>query len=288
MINGKRNSFNTKTYSKINLFLHVLGKREDGYHDIYTLFYAIELHDELSVTLSDKLTLACNDKSIPADERNIILKVDRILRQNYSLKDKYEINLIKNIPSGAGLGGGSGNAAGYLKLVNKASNLGLSFKDMENILAQVGSDTCFFLYNGAAVGEGRGEILTPVNNIPELKMLLINPKIHISTAEVYGSKNLKLTQHASLPRINDLKGLDSLVGLMNNDMQPAAQSICPLVGKLCNELEAQNALKAMMSGSGSTVFGLYKDDNSLDLAYKYFHSKYPEFMVIKTKGLKRD
>ena len=130
-----------KCPAKVNLFLHITGRRDDGYHNIYTLFYPVSIYDTLNIKKSTKTTLTCSNTLIPVDKSNTILKTYNILKEQYNVTDNYEIFLNKKIPNGAGLGGGSSDAAKFLLAVNKLSNLNLSIKEMENIMAQVGSDT---------------------------------------------------------------------------------------------------------------------------------------------------
>ena len=131
--------------AKVNLFLYVLGRRPDGYHNIYTLFYPVSIYDTLSIQKADITTLTCSNKNIPENADNIIIKTHNILKEKYNLHDNFHITLEKNIPFGAGLGGGSSNAAYYLKAVNEISSLSLSYEQMAEIMAMVGSDTVFFL-----------------------------------------------------------------------------------------------------------------------------------------------
>jgi 4-diphosphocytidyl-2-C-methyl-D-erythritol kinase len=280
---GSKLSISGKSYAKVNLYLYVTGKRADGYHELDTLFYGIDLYDTITLTESAKTTLRTNLPYIPTDQRNIIMKVDAILRAEYGLTLNYTIDLHKNIPVGAGLGGGSGNAACYLQLVNKIADLGLSIDDMHSILARVGSDTAFFLYLPAAIGRGRGEILTPIKEIEKVYMILINPKIFISTKEIFINKKLKLTTLSDIPTIKDSYPFNDLVQSMHNDLQPVAESLHPEISDICKSLELAGAERAMMSGSGSTVFGVFRDEDSRDKAFERLD--YPDYLVVKTAGL---
>ena len=152
--------------AKVNLFLYVLGKRADGYHDIFTLFYPVSIYDTLSIQKSDKTTLTCSNKNIPEDDNNIIIKTHNILKEKYNLQDNFNITLEKNIPFGAGLGGGSSNAAYYLKAINEISGLCLNYEQMAEIMAEVGSDTVFFLKNIPQLAYGRGTELMPAPLLP--------------------------------------------------------------------------------------------------------------------------
>jgi len=274
-----------KSYAKVNLFLHVLGKRGDGYHNIYTLFCAVELSDTITLSFADKTYIICDRADIPVDESNLIFKVDKILRNEYWLKQHFKIKLEKTIPTGAGLGGGSSNAAAYLQLVNKFAGMNLNLEEMHRILGKVGSDTCFFLYSQLALGEGRGEKITPLKIALKLWILIVNPKIFISTAKVYTNKKLILTERDLIPKISSFMSLDEIVNIMTNDLEPAVFDICPFTAKLCAVLKRTGALKAMVSGSGSSVFGVFRDRVERDAAYDAVRSLYPDCRIFKTASL---
>jgi 4-diphosphocytidyl-2-C-methyl-D-erythritol kinase len=279
--------YRAESPAKVNLFLHVTGKRDDGYHELHTLFCGVTLHDTLEIEQSERTEIICNDASIPTDAENIIMKVDAILRQSYPTLPHYRINLEKQIPTGAGLGVGSSNACAYLRLVNEAAGLNLSITEMEHILMQVGSDTCFFLHLPAAIGRGRGELLEPVETLPELSILLINPGIHVSTATIYSKLKLMLTEKVDAFNMPFQINLHQLIELMHNDLELVVFKEYPLVESLCRELEVFGAAKALMSGSGSTVFGLYMDDVARDMAYSHFVAKYPDYIIEKANSLTR-
>jgi len=274
-----------KSCAKINLFLHVLGKRGDGYHDIYTLFCAVELNDTITLSFADKTHIICNKADIPADKNNIIFRVDQILRDEYGLKQHFKIELNKTIPAGAGLGGGSSNAAAYLQLVNKFAGMGFHTEDMRKILEKVGSDTSFFLYPPAALGEGRGEIITPLRIASKLWLLIVNPNISISTAAIYANKKIVLTERALLPKISSFMDLSEIVNIMVNGLEPAVFDVCPLTAELCAALEKAGALKAMVSGSGSSVFGVFIDREARDAAYERVRGQYSDYQIFKTASL---
>jgi 4-diphosphocytidyl-2-C-methyl-D-erythritol kinase len=279
-----------KSYAKINLFLRLLGKRGDGYHNIFTLFCAVDLYDTIGLSFAEtpaKTHIICDNADIPVDSGNIILKTDKILRDEYGLALHFKIELNKSIPVGAGLGGGSGNAAAYLMLVNKAAGMGLNRAEMCKILEKVGSDCCFFLYPPMALGEGRGERITPVENTSELLFVIVNPGIFISTTLVYSSEKILLTERTLLPKIPCSLNLDRIVEMMSNDLEPAVYDICPVSAELCVALKSAGALKAMVSGSGSSVFGIFESIHTWDAAYRKICEMYPEYKVFKVKSLSK-
>jgi 4-diphosphocytidyl-2-C-methyl-D-erythritol kinase len=278
-------SFSAHSYAKINLCLHVTGKRPDGFHNIYSLFCAISLHDTLTIELAESSSIVSTGIAAPTGDDNIVMAVDAILCKDYGLTKHFKLTIDKHIPIGAGLGGGSSNACTYLELVNEAASLGLTREQMRNILSQVGSDAAFFLYRPFAIGEGRGELLTSVNIEAKLHFVLINPHIFISAASAYKDTNLILTSEADLPKMPNFNRLDNILTLMANDLERPIFAKYPLLVELCRALEAAGAAKAMMSGSGSTVFGIFKDSIAQEAAYTELSRRYPEYLVIKAESI---
>ena len=276
-----QNSLTFKCPAKVNLFLHITGKRQDGYHNIYTLFCPISLYDIITLEKSNKTTLTCSNKDIPVDSSNLILKTHNILQNNYGLKDNFKIHLEKNIPTGAGLGGGSSNAANYLSNVNKISNLNLTYNQMAEIMASIGSDTVFFLHNKPALASGRGEIIEEYIELPQLYLLIINPNIFISTKEIYSSPNLKYTSINSLDKIKKTYIFEELYSIMKNDMQNIVFNTCKEVKDIVDFLNNKTNGIALMSGSGSTVFAVYENENQRDFAYNLAKEQYKTYLIEK-------
>lgn len=269
------------SYAKINLLLYNLGKRADGYHELYTIFYLIDLHDTITIRQSTATALRCNIPYIPVNSSNIILKVDAVLREGYGLKTHFDIELIKRIPVGGGLGGGSSNAATYLQMVIEHEGLAIDKAEQHKILAALGSDTAFFLYPPVAVGRGRGEVLTPVENFPKLHLVLVSPNIHISTAEVFSSKNLSLTTDEFINMMDVSKNQDTLIKCMRNDLESAVFPAYPLLKQICGDIEKAGAVKALMSGAGSSLFGVFKSIADRDRGYLWLKKEYKESLVVK-------
>jgi len=179
--------FYTRACAKINLFLEVQGRRGDGYHDIVSVFQEIDLSDTLAARVLDEplVVLSCDDPAIPVDERNLAVKAVLALREKTGVRHGLELKLSKRIPVGAGLGGGSADAAAALRLASQLWGLNLSREELAAIGAGVGSDVPFFLWGGACLCEGRGEIVTPLAQGLGLEFLLLLPPWGISTAEAY-------------------------------------------------------------------------------------------------------
>lgn len=275
-------SLSAKSYAKINLFLYITGKREDGYHDIYTLFLPIDIHDILTIERAENLEFRSNNSTLQLNDDNIIIKTDTILRNEYGLDISYSIYLDKHIPIGAGLGGGSSNAATYLKLVNTDSSLNLSEADMISIMARVGSDTVFFLDPKPKLGYGKGEILEQIDFKVELFLLVINPNIFISTKEVYCSNTLQLTDFKTIDSINEscISSYSEVMQLMYNDLERVVLPTNSTIRDIIEELNGYDVnSRALMSGSGSTIFSVYSSSKSRDEAVSYISSKYPDFYI---------
>ncbi len=275
------NTYTFKSPAKINLFLHVTGKRKDGYHNIFTLFYPVSLYDIITIEKSEKTVLTCSNKNIPVDNNNLIIKTHNILKEKYGLEDNYKIHLEKNIPTGAGLGGGSSNAAKYLNAVNIASNIGLSYYQMAEIMASIGSDTVFFLHNRPAFASGRGEVIEDYVELPPLFLLIINPNIFISTKEIYNHPALTYSNIESNKKLKKSYTFDELVSIMKNDMQTPVFLIHKEVKNIVDDLNNNTKGHTLMSGSGSTVFAVYNNEQDRDFAYNMAKEKYRLYTIEK-------
>jgi len=271
-----------KSYAKINLFLYILRKREDGYHEIATLFAKVGLHDSIKIEKSDSTVLQCNDSGIPTDEGNIILKVFNILRKEYGVEGNLKITLQKEIPFGAGLGGGSSNAECFLRLADEFFSLGLTIEQKSSILAAVGSDTVFFMYDKPMLGTGRGEILNEGPKLPKMPVLLVNPCIHVSAGEIYSHPNLKLTPEFDIGTIRHAYDFGEAIRLLYNGMEEAVFGLHPEVMALRDKILKLGAKGSMMSGSGSTVFGIFDDEIKMEQAAKEIHISRPDYKIYKT------
>jgi 4-diphosphocytidyl-2-C-methyl-D-erythritol kinase len=224
-----------KSYAKINLFLKIIGKRSDGFHEILTRFQTIDLFDELTIELAEEDFFSCTDPNLPLDEKNLVIKARNLFRKETGIHHPVRIHLIKNIPSEGGLGGGSSNAAVTL------SGLQQLFKttcDLHFLASQLGSDINFFLVGGTALGKGRGEIIEAEGDYPLTSFYLVKPPYGCSTPQVF--KNVKLP-------------LESSPGPFYNDLETPAFIVEPRLKELKKEL-ANQGLIPILSGSGSSFF----------------------------------
>ena len=266
-------SISFKTPAKVNLGLHILGKREDGFHELETLFQMVNWCDDIKIEcLSRGLELICNQPDIPTDEGNLVIKAAHILQTRYPERCKgARIHLNKNIPHGAGLGGGSGNAAGVLLGLDFLWGLKLKREDLVSVASELGSDVPFFLFSPCAIGRGRGEILEPVKNSIRFYVLMVYPGFAVPTASVYGNLKLKLTKREN--NISILKNFllrseyAQLGAAWCNDLEPFVFKEHPGLSEIKKEMLAFGAKGALLSGSGSTVFGIFDNPEIAKNAY---------------------
>jgi 4-diphosphocytidyl-2-C-methyl-D-erythritol kinase len=242
--------------AKINLGLHVLFKREDGFHEIETCFYPVPLTDVLEAVPSDEFKFSQTGLEIPGKpDTNLCVRAFEQLRAEYNISPVH-IHLHKIIPMGAGLGGGSSDGAWMLKLLNDLFSLGLDSEKLKHFAAQLGSDCPFFIDGTPAIGKGTGTTLSPAEiQLTGTFIRLIHPRIHVSTADAYGAltpvKNRVSVQELLLRSPATWK--ENLV----NDFSAPIYARHPRIGQIENQLYEQGAFYACMSGSGSAVFGLF-------------------------------
>ena len=236
--------------AKINLFLHVVGKRQDGYHLLESLFAPLQLSDTIGISSSDGVSCTVDGAEI---EDNIVIKAANLLKSELEVKAGCKIHISKHIPIGAGLGGGSSNAATVLKMLNTFWQLGLSHAQLEKYAIKLGADVPFFIGCNSAFIEGVGEKISPVKLKIELPLLLINPNIHVSTKEVFQKGFSDFS-----PKLEENVDMKNLILEGRNDLYANACEIAPEIKKVIEFLEKQKGIKvARMSGTGSTCFGIF-------------------------------
>ena len=254
------------SFAKINLALAVLGRRTDGYHDIETVFQAIDLSDELYFRPSAEISLTCEGLPGVPEKDNIVWKAASLLAERIGERRGAAVTLLKNIPSGAGLGGGSGNAAAALLGLRRFWSLDVSDADLYAIAADIGSDVPFFLMGGAALGKGRGEILTALPDFQPEHLVVLFPGVAVSTASAYRALNLGLTSEDSDRIIRRFPGLagngSSCQAGIFNDFEAAILPAYPEIAEAKSFLEKQGSTATLLSGSGSSVFGFFLCEES--------------------------
>lgn len=254
------------SFAKINLALSVLGRRIDGYHDIQTVFQTIDLGDELEFFPASKFDLTCENFADVPKEDNLVWKAAMLLSSECGEKRGAHVTLRKKIPSGAGLGGGSSNAAAALLGLRRFWNLEVSDAQLFSIASKLGSDVPFFLSGGTALGTGRGEQISALPDPPAENLVVIFPGIHVSTAEAYRSLNLGLTSRTIDLRIQRFCGLVQCKKMcwteIFNDFEASILPSYPVIEQAKCYLKDRGAVATLLSGSGSSVFGFFSDGES--------------------------
>ena len=265
-----------KSYAKINLGLKILNKRPDNFHNISSIFIQIDFHDTIEFIEDKIFSLECNNPKVPIDKNNTIAKVYNILNEKYRLKKKFKIILNKSIPIQSGLGGGSSNAAATLIALNKANKLNLNNKELISIAKRIGSDVPFFITGGIQLIQGVGDIIKshPSSIVKSLFFLLIFPKFSISTKWAY--KKIKNTLHNHLDSYK-FPALDEYPDwkLFENDFEKVIGSAYPEIFEIKDTLLDNGALYSGLSGSGSTMFGIYNNKKFISEAQnklKQYHT----------------
>jgi len=253
--------------AKINLCLHVLRRRSDGYHDLVMLMQRVSLYDEVRLWLVDggDVSTCCRDFEMPAGEENLTSRAARMLLQEAGKSLGVRIELVKRIPVAAGLGGGSSDAAAVLLGLNELAGLGFSRSELMRLGVRLGADVPFFLLEQAAWATGIGDCLEPVAGLPELFYVLVNPGFPVSTAWVY--QNLGLTTPGDVAKLREFpRTTEGLVRLLHNDLEKVTGRRHPEITAMRQQLIAQGALGSLMSGSGATVFGIFSEKKLADHA----------------------
>ncbi len=255
-----------RSFAKINLALSVLGRRTDGYHEIRTLFQTIDLCDEIEFRPSRRLELVCENLPGVPREDNLVWKAANALASRIPGRRGARIILRKRVPAGSGLGGGSSNAAATLLGLMRFWRLEENDAGLGTLAASLGSDVPFFLSGGTALGSGRGETIHPLPDFPYRHLVVIFPGIHISTAEAYRSLNLGLTSQAEDPRISGFcgrlqKGAICPAEIFNDFEAPILRAYAP-IREAKSFLMERGSIAALLSGSGSSVFGFFPDEES--------------------------
>jgi 4-diphosphocytidyl-2-C-methyl-D-erythritol kinase len=272
-----------KSPAKINWFLKVLGLRADGFHEIQSLIQKITLYDTLRFAPSMNLILDTNTSI--STEQNLVYKAAALLKDRYDIKSGALINLEKAIPMGAGLGGGSSDAAATLLGLNELWSLNLSMEELCRAAEELGSDVPFFLYGAISFVCGRGEKIVPRKAEKTLSILLVKPSFDVSTAWAYGQlsdirslSQPELTKKAE--KVNNIEHfirnfekaeLSNIAGIVSNDLESVTIKSFPVIAEIKEMLHKQGAVYSLMSGSGPTVFGVFDSRRKAEEASWIFH-----------------
>ena len=277
-----------KSYAKINLFFYITGKREDGYHNIFSLMCKIDVYDEILINFkSDKLKVSCTDKEVGDDKKNIVYKAIEVFSESIKKKILCDVKIKKNIPVGAGLGGGSSNAGTTLLALNKYYGDFFSKEKLMEIGKKIGADVPFFIFGKPAIAEGIGEKLKVCKNLYPYKVVLAYPNINISTKTIYEKINLELTNNKKIFKQysfakngfpNDFLK-KNLIKLMTNDFEPLVFKMHPKIKRLKKYFLENGADASLMSGSGSSVFAIFEDSKIAEKSFLNLKSNYKVFLT---------
>lgn len=264
---------------KINLGLDIISKREDGYHNIETCFFPIPFYDVVEVIQNATFQFSCSGLKIDATpENNLCVKAYQLLKKDFIDVPPIHLHLLKNIPMGAGIGGGSANAAFTLQLLNKKFNLEIDKATLKEYAASLGSDCTFFIENTPCLATGKGELLEPVKlDLSHHTIVLLFPKIHVSTKDAFAAiipkqPSKKISEIIRLP-------IEEWKHFLKNDFEESIFPIHPMLHTLKQKLYTAGAIYASMSGSGSTIYGIFKTNDdvenlllkqNLNIDYKFF------------------
>lgn len=254
----------TKAYAKINLGLDVIRKRPDGYHDVKMIMQTVDLYDVLSVSKKeeDTITISTQHADLPVNEDNLIYKAIKLMKDTYGMEGGVHVDLVKNIPIAAGMAGGSTDAAAAMRAMNELFEINRPLKELEQIAVKIGADVPYCIQGGTVLSEGIGELLTNLPNAPQCILLIAKPDISVSTKYVYENLNLpQLTKHPDIDAMvlaiknGDMQGM---LEPMDNVLATVTEEKYEIIGTIKKTMEKQGAIKAMMSGSGPTVFGIFE------------------------------
>ena len=262
-----------KALAKINLGLDVVRRREDGYHEVRMIMQTIHLYDllEIQKIREPGIQIVSNLSFLPVNENNLVYKAARLLQEEFALTDGISVKLTKRIPVAAGMAGGSTDAAAMLYAMNQLYDLGLSRRELMKRGVQIGADVPYCLMRGTALAEGIGEKLTPLPPMPKCQIMIAKPPISVSTKMVYEKlDSCEIKEHPDIDGILDgLKNqdLEQVAASMGNVLEKVTVEAYPVIAQIKECMMEAGALGAMMSGSGPTVFGIFRDRRTAKEAF---------------------
>lgn len=276
-----------KAYAKLNLCLDVVSKRDDGYHDLEMIMVPIDLFDTLSISKSKKTRMKTNKEYLPLDNRNTVIHALNLMRERFGFEDQFDIQLVKNTPTRGGMGGGSSNGALMLRMINDYLALNMSEEELLEMSKTLGSDVPFTMFGRPALAQGIGEKLQEIEVNLDFYIFIAKPKKGVSTPELFKSlkgKNLNRYDVKEVQKALSLGDYDMLVNSIGNSLEEPAIKIVSDIQKVKNDLLNFGFDAAIMSGAGSSVFGITRDEELVNAAVLKFYKKYD--FVKKTKIIK--
>lgn len=272
-----------KAPAKINLALDIVKKREDGYHELCMIMQTVSLYDTINIEKADKIKISCNDPKIPTNEKNLVYKAADAFFKHENISGGCEIYLKKSIPDGAGLGGGSSDAAETILVLNKLYNTNLTEESMKNIAVKIGADVPFFISKGTCVSKGIGEKLTATENNLKGTVLICKPNFSVSTKWAYENFDLSKKKNYNFKKVlNSVKtgDINCYSKYKFNVFEDVVKKYYPETEEIKKTMLNCGSKAAMMTGSGSAIFGIFDDDKTAETAisslkkYKCFLTKF--------------
>lgn len=273
-------SIELKSFAKVNIGLQIRLQRGDGYHKIHTIFQELDLYDIINISKHPEgWELNIDNANIPNDESNTCIKTYSELKKLYPSIGGVSIKIKKNIPTGGGLGGGSSNAATVLKGLNQIFGLNIPDKQLTSVALNIGADVPFFVRGGTQIGDGIGDVLNPVENVFKGYYLLVLPEIFISTKWAYNSMKKYLEEGIDRPNFAHFLDKENLSKtIFENDFERIVIPTYPEIGEIKKALIENGANYASLSGSGSTVFGIFNDEAQAKVAELKFRKQYRTYL----------
>jgi 4-diphosphocytidyl-2-C-methyl-D-erythritol kinase len=268
------NELVVKSPAKINIGLNIINKRNDGFHDLETIFYPVNLYDEIRFTKSDEFSFNSNDDNLNKEKTNLIIKAKESLEKHFNIQLPANVFLNKHIPIGAGLGGGSSNAASTLKSLIKLYDLKIEENELSKIALQLGSDVPFFLKPVPSFAESRGEILYSINLKLDKYILIVNPVIHVATKWAFGLIKPNQTKESLKSFIgkNEIS-IDDVIKIASNDFEKIVFEHFPEIKDIKEKMIYFGANHSMMTGTGSTVWAMFDDEDAAYQTELFFKCK---------------
>jgi 4-diphosphocytidyl-2-C-methyl-D-erythritol kinase len=273
-----------RAFAKINLCLDVVGRRDDGYHELKMVMVPITFYDILEMNFADETSLSLDRSYLPVNEKNTIIKAIRVMQERYGVEDEFACSLSKHIPTRAGLAGGSADAAAAIRMINRMCRLNLPPEELIAAGKLVGADVPFCIMNRPALVEGIGEKIMPFHCDPDFDILLVKPRKGVSTKEAFEIVDSQENDHPDCMALmnalimNDYEGVVSNLG---NSLEPAAVQLVSEIRVVKEKMTAMGFDGVLMSGSGSTVFGITKNTELLDASMEKLRDE--KYFVRKTR-----
>ena len=281
-------TFKLNAYGKINLGLDVVGRLENGYHQVRMVMQTIGIFDELTFTRrKEGIRITADSDEIPTNEHNLVYKAVRLMKETYNIAGGVEIHLKKRIPVAAGMAGGSSDAAAALRGVDRMYGLGLNQQELCRLGVQIGADVPYCIMGGTVLAEGIGEKLTPLAAAPDCYILLVKPDVSVSTRDVYTNFRLdKVKVHPDIDGMIQAVKEGSLSGItsrMENVLEQVTVSRYPVIRDIKDKMKEMGAMNSLMSGSGPTVFGIFCEEEGARKAYEGMRIQYKTYQIYLTK-----